>query len=168
MEPFRQKVLTFDQRLLFLEKVMTDTQDIINDNEAKTQHKINQLVPLTRLKQSQEDMLRTMHEQVKKIDERINAMTEANEIMTIKLKHGEEFSRSFKAVMESSRIEREEQVMTLESYKEKIFDEIVESKRELTRAVDEVKMDMTKIRYSLNTQHSVNKLTDMNFDMYQK
>ena len=52
MEPFRQKVLTFDQRLLFLEKVMTETQDIINDNEAKTQHKINQLVPLTRLKQS--------------------------------------------------------------------------------------------------------------------
>ena len=113
-------------------------------------------------------MLKTMHEQVKKIDERINAMTEANEIMTIKLKHGEEFSRSFKAVMESSRIEREEQVMTLESYKEKIFEEIVDSKREVTRAIDEVKMDMTKIRFSLNTQHSVNKLTDMNFDMYQK
>ena len=112
-------------------------------------------------------MLKTMHEQVKKIDERINSMTEANEIMTIKLKHGEEFSRSFKAVMESSRIEREEQVMTLESYKEKIFEEIVESKREITRAIDEVKMDMTKIRFSLNTQHSVNKLTDMNFDMYQ-
>ena len=113
-------------------------------------------------------MLKTMHEQVKKIDERINSMTESNEIMTIKLKHGEEFSRSFKAVMESSRIEREEQVMTLESYKEKIFEEIVESKREITRAIDEVKMDMTKIRFSLNTQHSVNKLTDMNFDMYQK
>ena len=29
-------------------------------------------------------------------------------------------------------------------------------------------MDMTKIRYSLNTQHGKNKLTDMNFDMYQK
>ena len=38
----------------------------------------------------------------------------------------------------------------------------------MTRAIDEMKMDMTKLRYSLNTQHSKNKLTDMNFDMYQK
>ena len=52
-------------------------------------------------------------------------MAEANEIMTIKLKHGEEFSRSFKAVMETSKIEREEQVMTLESYKEKMFDDLI-------------------------------------------
>ena len=62
---------------------------------------------------------------MKKIDERINSITEANEIMTIKLKHGEEFSRSFKAVMEASKIEREEQVINLESLKEKIIDDIV-------------------------------------------
>ena len=34
-------------------------------------------------------------------------MNEGNEIMAVKLKHGEEFHRSFKSVMEASKYERE-------------------------------------------------------------
>ena len=41
--------------------------------------------------------------------------------MTIKLKHGEEFNRSFKAVMETAKQEREEQLIEMESYKMKIY-----------------------------------------------
>ena len=52
-------------------------------------------------------------------------MHEQNEVMTIKLKHGEEFHRSFKAVMEESRIQRDEQVVTLESYKEKMVEDVL-------------------------------------------
>lgn len=36
-------------------------------------------------------MLKNFHEGIRKVDERINQMKEGNEIMTIKLKHGEEF-----------------------------------------------------------------------------
>ena len=68
-------------------------------------------------------------------------MNEANEIMTIKLKHGEEFSRGFKAVMEASTMEREEQVLVLESYKEKIFDDVMWAKQEMRNSIDEIKMD---------------------------
>lgn len=168
IEPFRNKVLTFDERLVLLEKAMTETQDLISDNEAKNTHRMNQMVTLTRLKQSQETWLQTLYEQVKKIEERINQITEANEIMTIKLKHGEEFSRSFKAVMESSKIEREEQVINLESYKEKIFADIVEAKREIAKIIEGNKMEMNKLRYSLNKQHGMNTLTEKNFDMYQR
>ena len=41
VEPFRQKVLTFDGRLLLLEKIMAETQDEIKDGESRTQHKMN-------------------------------------------------------------------------------------------------------------------------------
>ena len=70
--------------------------------------------------------------------------------MTIKLKHGEVFSRSFKAVMEASKMEREEQVINLESLKHKIIEDIVQAKRDITKAIEEVEVDITKIRYSVN------------------
>ena len=70
--------------------------------------------------------------------------------MTVKLKHGEEFSRSFKAVMEASKIEREEQVINLESLKEKIINDIVQAKRDITKALENVKLDIAKVRVSVN------------------
>ena len=57
--------------------------------------------------------------------------------MTIKLKHGEEFSNSFKTVMVNSRIERQEQVVTLESYKEKLTETFSLARRELQKAMDD-------------------------------
>ena len=51
--------------------------------------------------------------------------------MTIKLKHGEEFHRSFKAIMDESRREREEQVLTLESYKQKMMEDLINTKRDV-------------------------------------
>ena len=86
--------------------------------------------------------------------------------MTIKLKHGEEFSRSFKAVMDASRIEREEQVINLESLKQKIFEDIVQAKKDINAALENVKLDMTKIRFSVNKQLGFNSQTDQNFDMF--
>ena len=38
----------------------------------------------------------------------------------------------------------------------------------MERALTEHKLEMTKLRYSLNKQHGKNKLTDDNFDMYEK
>ena len=103
----------------------------------------------------------------RKLDEKITSMNENNEIMSIKLKHGEEFHRSFKAVMDASRTEREEQVMTLESYKEKIFEDLLQAKKEMRTALEEQKLEMTKIRYSVNTQRGYNQQTEGNFDLYQ-
>ena len=80
---------------------------------------------------TQDEILRTVYAESKKFDEKLREMGEQNEIMTIKLKHGEEFSKSFKHVMEESRREREEQVMTLESYKEKIQEDVLKAKREM-------------------------------------
>ena len=58
-------------------------------------------------------------------------------------------------------------MVTLESYKEKILDDLIDAKKEMRMALDENKMDLTKIRFSLNTQHGVNALTTKNFDMFQ-
>ena len=94
-------------------------------------------------------------------------MNEANEIMAIKLKHGEEFSRSFRAVMDTSRCERDESLVNLERYKDTILDDLTEAKQEMSKALGETRMDLVKLRYSLNHQHGVNKMTEGNFDMFQ-
>ena len=60
------------------------------------------------MKHQQDDLLRTIHDQARKLDEKITQLKEGNEVMTIKLKHGEEFNKSFKAVMEATTREREE------------------------------------------------------------
>jgi len=76
--------------------------------------------------------------------------------MTIKLKHGEEFSNSFKTVMVNSRIEREEQVVTLESYKEKLSESFTIARRELQKAMDDQRLETMKIRNIMNRQFGYN------------
>ena len=90
------------------------------------------------------------------MDERINQINEANEVMTIKLKHGEEFSNSFKTVMVNARIERQEQVVTLESYKEKLTETFSLARRELQKAMDDQKLETMKIRNIMNRQFGYN------------
>ncbi len=83
-------------------------------------------------------------------------ITEANEIMTIKLKHGDEFSKSFKNVMDESRREREEQIITLESYKERLTETFYLARKELQVAMDEQKLETQKIRHIMNRQFGFN------------
>lgn len=168
VEPFRQKVLTFDSRLMLLEKSLVELQETQRDHEAQTQHRINQMVTITRQKQYQDEILKAMHENTKKVDERITEITEKNEVMTIKLKHGEEFNKSFKMYMDASRKEREDQIVSLESYKEKMFETFLKARREMEKALNEHKLEQTKIRYSLNKQYGINMQHKDSFKLLEK
>ena len=84
--------------------------------------------------------------------------------MTIKLKHGEEFNKSFKLVMDASTREREQFATDFDEYKAKLADDYVTSKKEIQIALNEMKMELTKMRFSVNMQMGVNKTTEANFD----
>jgi len=70
--------------------------------------------------------------------------------------------------MQTTRQEREEQLISMESYKEKILDTFQLARREMSVALDEHKIETMKIRVSVNKQHGVNLKTTGNFDVYQK
>ena len=164
IEPFRMKVLTFDDRLLMLEKTTLQMDEKIRDDESKVAHKFAQYATLTRMKHQQDELLRTIHDQSRKLDEKITQLREGNEIMTIKLKHGEEFNKSFKAVMDATTREREQFATDFDEYKNTLCDDYAMAKKDMMKALDEMKMDITKMRYSVNVQMGVNKTTEANFD----
>ena len=112
--------------------------------------------------------MKNLHENTKKIEERITQITDKNEVMTIKLKHGEEFNKSFKLYMEAGRKEREEQIITLESYKEKMFDTFLKTRREMEKALNEHKLEQTKLRVSLNKQYGFNQQTKKSFELFER
>ena len=84
--------------------------------------------------------------------------------MTIKLKHGEEFNKSFKLVMDATTREREQFATDFDEYKQTLADDYAMSKKEIQIALDTMKMEITKMRYSVNVQMGVNKQTESNFD----
>ena len=47
------------------------------------------------------------------------------------------------------------------------MNDLLNAKKDMTRAMDETKMDITKLRFSLNKQHGVNIQTEDAFNMYQ-
>ena len=100
-----------------LEKTTLAMDEHMRDEEAKVNHRLSQYATLTRLKHQQDELLRTIHDQARKLDEKIQGLKEGNEVMTIKLKHGEEFNKSFKLIMDATTREREQFATDFDEYK---------------------------------------------------
>ena len=76
VEPFRQKVLSFDSRLLFLEKSYVQLDSKQKDADVETNHKINQMASLTLMNRKKEELTKMMHAIAKKNEERISKIIE--------------------------------------------------------------------------------------------
>ena len=87
--------------------------------------------------------------------------------MTEKLKHGEEFTKSFKDVMQTHKDTSIEHQASFEKYKDEMLDKFVESRREMEHALETHKIELSKTRAIINKQMAINVKTENHFDMYQ-
>ena len=106
MEPLRDKVRCFDERLAYLERYVVDQNMKFKESEYRNNNRMHALASKQELKNRELDLQRMVYDHRRAIDESNSHITGQFETMNTRIKHAFELMKSTTAAVDTAKTER--------------------------------------------------------------
>ena len=139
VEPYRTRVLTFDDRIKNLEKLVLDQDQNLTIFKGHTEREMRKFAFKDSLQNRCNELRTNVHKELSGLSEKQTLMSDKVDGLSVKLYHAEQFNKSFKVLTENLKTQAEEVNITIEQFKNNILEDIEKSKTELTDKTQQCK-----------------------------